>query len=127
MEFSVRTLGSALLAVLGVACTHPGSAPCLSDTSRRVAEEETWLKDWALSRCIAKAAQGENAGKDASSTAAALLERGSRGMDTYANLDRVVDSFLARHYGGSVPGEYKLLKCIDLYHSPEVARIAHGH
>jgi hypothetical protein len=119
----MRALFPLMLAVTAAGCASAAQRPC----ARVSTEEETWLKDWALSRCLAQAAQGEKAGKDASETAAAFLERGSRPWATYEKLEDLVRTFLARQYSGSAdaPGDYNTLKCIELFHSREVERLAH--
>jgi hypothetical protein len=96
------------------------SDSCASQSVQRESTEAGILKDWTLSRCIAKAAKDENFGNDASKTAAAFLERGAAEITTYEKLDTLVDAFLARRYSGSVKGEYNTLKCIALYHSHEL-------
>ena len=80
------------------------------------------LKDWALARCIARGAPNPFA-DDAAKSAAALLERGEYGMEVYEAIDRLVGRALAQPYGGSVPGKYVTLKCIDLYHSMALDRV----
>jgi len=118
----VRAFIYPLIVALVTACAHVSGPSSCGPKSER--EETVVLKDWALSRCIAKVAEGQPAGQDASITAAALLERGSAGVEVYERIDRLIDDFRARRYGGSVPGEYNLLKCIELYHSADLAHIA---
>lgn len=89
------------------------------------ARDTTLLKDWTLSRCIGRAA-GPPFRDDAYKSAAALLEKSGAGIDTFNRLDRLIDNALAQQRGGSVPGRYDTLKCLDLYHSDTLARAVAG-
>ncbi|WP_232427623.1 type VI secretion system amidase immunity protein Tai4 [Burkholderia ubonensis] len=83
------------------------------------------FKDRALAACLSVAYQGSPAGQDADITKSAFLEwtyydedRGDRAVD------QLVKRFLRRDYANSVEGyagaAFDLLKCLDLYHSPEL-------
>ncbi|RZL19776.1 MAG: type VI secretion protein [Sphingomonas sp.] len=80
-----------------------------------VVTQRNLLKDWALSRCLARGAPQPFA-KDAAVSAAAILERGDYGMEAYEAVEALVGKQLGKRYAGSVPGNYVTLKCIDLYH-----------
>ncbi|MBV9931337.1 MAG: hypothetical protein JO013_10380 [Alphaproteobacteria bacterium] len=108
----------ALLPLLLAGHAEARAAPPPSHRS----EQQQRLKDWALSRCVAIAFEGEAAGADATRTAGALLERGDYGIETYDAIDRLVRAQLAKPYGGSVPGSYSLLQCLDLYHGSTLDR-----
>jgi hypothetical protein len=82
------------------------------------------LKKWALSRCLAKAAGESPAGDDAAKTAAAYLEMGKAGIEVYERLDELAGGYLAREYTGSVKGNYNTMKCLDLYDSDELDKLA---
>lgn len=82
------------------------------------------LKKWALSRCLAKANAESPAGNDAAKAAAAYLERGSAGIEVYEKLDALAGRYLERVYTGSVQSDYNTMKCLDLYDSEELDRIA---
>jgi hypothetical protein len=103
-------VGLVLLLASVVGCAAQQSAAPRNDA----------LKNWALSRCLAKASQGERAGDDAAKSAAAYLEMSSAGIDVYNRLDVLVDGYLKRTYSGSVKSDYNTMKCIDLYHSKEL-------
>lgn len=81
------------------------------------------LKDWALSRCLAKAADGQTFAGDAARTAAVYLERTKADIARFEQLEALVERFLARPNGGSVEGSYQTLKCIELYHSQDLAAV----
>lgn len=116
METAVNTIRMIMLS-FGVAIA---SYSCASQSMQKESTEAGILKDWALSRCIAKAAKKERFGDDAAKTAAAFLERGTAEITTYEKVETLIDTFLARRYSGSVKGEYNTLKCIDLYHSHDL-------
>jgi hypothetical protein len=105
--------------IVGLAVT---CAACAAHPVKGTSTEASLLRDWTLSRCLAKASTGSDFSQDAMRTAAALLERGSVDIAIYEKLDSLVDRFLARRSEGSVPGSYSTLKCIDLYHSDELSR-----
>ncbi|WP_231716666.1 type VI secretion system amidase immunity protein Tai4 [Burkholderia ubonensis] len=82
-------------------------------------------KDRALAACLSVAYQGSPAGKDANITKSAFLEwtyydegKGDRAVD------QLVERFLRRDYTNPVEGyagaTFDLLKCLGLYHSPEL-------
>ena len=81
------------------------------------------LKKWALSRCLAKAGADSPAGDDAAKTAAAYLERGATGIETYEKLDALADNYLKHEYAGSVKSNYNTMKCLDLYDSEELDKL----
>jgi len=83
------------------------------------------FKNWALSRCLSKA-YGEGKPKDDGElSASAYLEQGNTGIAWYAGADALVAQFLSRRYEGSVKGDYNTMKCIDLYHSAALEKLAH--
>ncbi len=109
-------LALAMLAILaGGEPAKPHTSTITAPTAALRAQRDL-LKDWALARCLARGATQPFA-KDAAVSAAAVLERGEYGMDAYDAVETMVGAQLAKRYGGSVPGDYVTLKCIDLYHS----------
>jgi len=72
------------------------------------------LADWALARCLARAATGQPFAADAARSASALLQRGTADADAYARIDRRVTAALARPRSGSTGGSYATLTCIEL-------------
>ena len=107
-----------LLSVLAVGI----AAGCASTQKTAIPDQHaTVLKNWALSRCLAHAFEGDPAGQDAAVSAAAYLEQGHSPIEAYEDLEKLAKSFAAKPYGGSVPGEYKTMKCIDLYVSPDLS------
>lgn len=88
-----------------------------AQTERRLA------KDWALSICVGAIAGPGRLRVDTNNTASALMEKGSLGVESYHRLMALADRFVARHYSGSIPGTFNMLKCIDMYHSAELDRL----
>lgn len=89
-------------------------------------------KDRALASCLATAWRGTPAGEDADSTKSAFLEW------TYYDEDKgnpatdlLVEKYLRRDYSNPVEGyataQFKLLKCLDMYHSRELAEQVRKH
>jgi hypothetical protein len=113
-----------VVSAAGLSCaSHPAPLhPAPLHPAKMKSVERGLLQDWALSRCLAKATKDEVTRDDAAKTAAALLERGNVGIATYERLEQLVDGFLARTYGGSLEANYNTLKCIDLYHSSDLAQ-----
>lgn len=112
--------------VLGcVACSSgsaatPAQPPAATPASAQVAV----LKKWALARCLAKAGGDTPAGDDAAKTAAAYLEMGSAGMEVYEKIEALAGSYLAREYSGSVKSSYNTMKCLELFESQELEKLA---
>lgn len=86
--------------------------------------QATVLKKWALARCLARAGGDSPAGDDAAKTAAAFLEAGTAGIDVYEKLEALAGSYLDRQYTGSVKSQYNTMKCLDLYESDELDKLA---
>ncbi len=85
--------------------------------------QEMLLKNWALSRCLAKTYDDEKVRDDANATASAYLEYGKQSIETYNQLDELVDKYVNLAYGGSVKSDFNTMKCIDLYHSKELRKM----
>jgi hypothetical protein len=98
---------------------------CAAGSSAAPANTQaTILKKWALARCLAKAGSNSPAGDDAAKTAAAYLEMGTAGIDTYEKLEALAGSYLEREYTGSVKNSYNTMKCLDLFESDDLDRMA---
>ena len=86
--------------------------------------QKTLLKNWALSRCLAQTSNDGPSKNDANATASAYLEFGKQPIEVYDELSKVVDKYVKRTYGGSVKSDFNTMKCIDLFHSKELERLA---
>jgi hypothetical protein len=105
-----------------------GLLQCVACAASPIAPPEnaqaTLLKKWALSRCLAKAGADSPPGDDAAKTAAAYLESGTAGIEVYEKLEALARRYLEREYTGSVKSNYNTMKCLDLYDSDELDRLA---
>lgn len=106
-----------LCALLALTAASPPQAKSASAAQRAM------LKDWTLARCIGRGLGPSPARDDAYASASALLERGDYEVEVYNQLDMLIGPQLAKAYGGSVPGNYVMLKCLDLYHGAALDRM----
>jgi hypothetical protein len=49
---------------------------------------------------------------------------GHQGIAAYDKLRQLALKYAGLKYGGSIPGDFNIMKCIDLYHSAELDRLA---
>jgi hypothetical protein len=83
-------------------------------------------KDRALAACLATAWRGAPAGDDADVTKSAFLEWTYYDEDKgNPAIEQLIAQYLRRDYSNPVEGyagaQFKLLKCLDMYHSRELA------
>jgi Type VI secretion system (T6SS), amidase immunity protein len=99
-----------------------------SDSAAPVRYSETdLLKNWALARCLSRAFPGSPLEPDAAAAAAGYLERGSVDAAAYEEIVKLADQFLRRTYSSQFGQPLQTMKCIDLFHSPELDRVAKRH
>jgi hypothetical protein len=94
------------------------------EAATRTYSQKTLLKNWALSRCLAKVFTDTATQDDANATAGAYLEFGKQPIEAYEAINRLIDQFAMRSYSGSVKSSFNTMKCIDLFHSAELERLA---
>jgi hypothetical protein len=83
-----------------------------------------YLKNFALSACIADGYKSEEVLKDSKAAAGGYLELGSLPHEAYEEAALLGRKFLAEEYQ-SISGEkLTLMKCIDFFHSRELEQIA---
>ena len=83
-----------------------------------------YLKNFALSTCIADGFKSDEVVKDSSAAAGGYLELGSFPMEAYEQAASLGKKFLAKEYR-SISGEkLTLMKCIDFFHSKELDQLA---
>ena len=99
--------------------------PTNSGTGRN--GQKMLMKNWALSICFARIAQDERTKQDAGATARAYLENSQQGVEAFEQIGKLVDKYLALKYDGSVKSNYNTMKCIDLFHSKELDRLANTY
>ena len=109
---------------------HPATSPPaeiheaeVDDTATRSASS---YYNWALSRCIGKAAKDERDRSDAFASAGGYLEQGELGIEIYEEMSKLVDLYLAKTYGSVVGSDLNTMKCIDLYSSEELDTVVKG-
>ena len=109
--------------VLCSAITAVAGESTVTAISRTNAEN---YKDRALAFCIAESYKGSKAGDDARISMSVFLEwtyYDSENGDKA--VDNLVEKYLKRDYSNPVEGyagaQFNLLKCIDMYHSKELA------
>ncbi len=90
----------------------------------RTYSQKTLLKNWALSRCLAEVNADGPAKDDANATAGAYLEFGRQSIEVYGELSKLVNKYVKLTYAGSVESSFNTMKCIDLFHSRELDRLA---
>lgn len=110
-------------ATLLCASFSAAAADSINATHRTNAEN---YKDRALAACISTAYKGSSAEKDADATKSAFIEWTYYDDDKgNAATDRLVEKYLNRNYSNPVEGyagaRFDLLKCLDMYHSQELA------
>ncbi len=125
MRGLLRALAAALAlsAAAGHAKDEAGTSPQAG--ARTYAQN---YKDMVLAECIASAYRNEpKAAMDAGSSASALMDWTSYDLEKHPQGSRpLIDRYLARDYfnplvESEVKGvRFDLLKCLDLYHSPEL-------
>lgn len=105
--------------ILGLSvCLVQQSSAHISKTEHY--SQDMLLKNWALSRCLAKSYDDKTVRNDANATASAYLEYGKQSIEVYNQLDELVDKYVSLTYSGSVKYDFNTMKCIDLYHSKEL-------
>jgi hypothetical protein len=83
-----------------------------------------YLKNFALSVCISDGYASKDVVKDSLAAAGAYSELGSLPFEAYENAERLAKQFLARKYTSISGEQLTLMKCIDLFHSKELDRLA---
>lgn len=93
------------------------SSACHSDAAvRRNYTPVEYLKNYALASCLADGYKSA----DAVAAANGYLELGSLDIDAYNAAAALGRQFLAREYASRSGEKLTLMKCIDLFHSPEL-------
>ena len=88
------------------------------------------FKDIVLGRCIAKAYRGDkSASSDAGSSASALIDWAYFDLNETEAVHNLIDKYLSRDYFNPYAEfdkevKYDYLKCLDLYHSKDLKRLA---
>jgi len=83
-----------------------------------------YLKNFALSACIAAGYRAEEVKQDGAAAAGGYLELGSFPFAAYDAAAALGKTYLARDYAGKSGAQLTLMKCIDLFHSQELDGLA---
>lgn len=94
------------------------------DAGRHAYSPAQYLKNFALSACIAEGYGAEEVKKDGNAAAGGYLELGSLPFAAHEEAAALGKRFLARDYRGKSGEKLTLMKCIDLFHSEELDRLA---
>lgn len=111
----------ALLAVLLVMTSSVLSAQTLPNVNSFSQQEI--FSNWVQNRCISKIADSESLKNDAMVSAAAWLEASNVSAELFEEADKTIDNQLQEKIGGSLPGEYQVLKCTLIANSEAINKI----
>ena len=101
------------------------SSACYGDvTEKKYYTPIQYLKNYALSSCIARGYQSKDVVNDAIVAANGYKELGSLDIDAYNEAAVLGQKFLAKEYMSQNGEKLVLMKCIDFYHSKELDRLA---
>ena len=117
MATKVTPVALGLLALVSSACFAGG-------VERKHYSPIQYLKNYALSSCIADGYQSKEVLNDAVAAANGYKELGSLDIDAYNETAVLGREFLARNYMSQSGEKLVLMKCIDFYHSKELDRLA---
>lgn len=97
------------------------STACYGDAStRRHYTPVQYLKNYALSSCIADGYQSREVVNDAVAAANGYKELGSLGIDAYNEVAALSQIFLSKNYMSQSGEKLIIMKCIDFFHSKEL-------
>jgi hypothetical protein len=118
-------MGSRPAALVAVALiVAPLSAGAKDTHARFEYSPIQYLKNFALSTCIADGYRSEEVAKDSSAAAGGYLELGRLPIEAYEAAASLGKQFLARDYQSASGEKLTLMKCIDFFHSKELDRLA---
>ncbi len=98
---------------------------CYGDTTKRKYYTPVqYLKNYALSSCIANGYQSKEVVNDAVAAANGYKELGSLDIDAYNEVATLSQMFLSKNYMSQSGENLTIMKCIDFFHSKELDRLA---
>lgn len=110
------------------------AAPLMADVAVGVAAKAAearvayspvqYLKNFALSVCIAEGFQSDEVKKEANAAAGGYLELGRFPFESHEEAAALAKKFLAKEYLSIHGQKLTVMKCIDLFHSRELDRLA---
>ena len=105
MEPKMKTLLAVLLVMTSsIVCSQ--TLPKVNSFS-----QQEIFSNWVQNRCIGKIADGESLKNDAKASASAWFEASNVSAELFEEADKAIDNQLKEKIGGSLPGEYQVLKC----------------
>jgi ABC-type maltose transport system permease subunit len=128
--FRTQIICACLLTILSFSCNASNNNITSPEAPKRTFIQN--YKDMVLASCIASAYHDDKiASIDAGSSASALREWTYYNMDKSIDAEiRIINSYLSRNYfnplaEAEIKGiKFDFLKCLDLYHSKELDRLA---
>jgi len=117
----MRRITIALL--LTATLSAPGWAEDPAPATSRYRQKEL-LKNWALTVCLGNVVKDDADKHDAGVSANAYFQFSHVRVEDFAELRKLALQYASRKYSGSVPGDYNIMKCIDLFHSSELDHLA---
>ncbi|MCL2714021.1 MAG: type VI secretion system amidase immunity protein Tai4 [Alphaproteobacteria bacterium] len=109
--------------LLGACLSTPGVAEDAVPPTSRFSQTEL-LKNWALTVCLGSVVRDDADKRDAGVSATAYFQFSHVAVENFAELRKLALQYAGRKYSGSVPGDYNIMKCIDLFHSKELDGMA---
>ncbi|HEJ8041238.1 type VI secretion protein [Serratia marcescens] len=82
-----------------------------------------YLKNYALSVCIAEGYSAKEVKNDATATARGYMEFGDYSLEAHTAVRTLAKEFLAKHYDSMSGEPMTMAKCIDLVHSQALQAI----
>jgi hypothetical protein len=120
--FSMGSKPKALLAVALIVAPLTAGA---KDTHARFEYSPIqYLKNFALSTCIADGYKSEEVAKDSRAAAGGYLELGRLPFEAHEAAAALGKQFLAKEYQSASGEKLTLMKCIDFFHSKELDQLA---
>lgn len=116
-------MGLKVALVLATVCQCLAPAASHAQTARKPYSGSDYLRNYALSTCIADGYRDEAVVKDSSAAARGYLELGSYPIEAHTEATKLAREFLKREYKSASGEPLTLMKCIDLYHSRELRQI----
>ena len=83
-----------------------------------------YLRNFALSACIADGYKSDEVVKDSKAAAGGYLELGRLPNEAYDEAAALGRKFLTKEYQGSSSEKLTLMKCIDFFHSQDLEQLA---
>jgi hypothetical protein len=116
-------MGRRIAAVLGFLVASM-FADAGADAARVEYSPVQYLKNFALSVCLADGYTSEEVKKDSLAAAGGYSELGSLPFEAYEQAESLAKRFLAKEYRSFSGEKLTLMKCIDLFHSKELDQLA---